>query len=104
MFRNGMLAGLIARYSYFGLDDTWASFEPIEAERKSRWFTGAMVLVLALGLMLWQASALKQRKRTEIALRESEENFRNLANTAPVMIAVSGRDGKATFFNEVWLD
>jgi ABC-type amino acid transport substrate-binding protein len=26
MFRDGMLAGLIAKYSYFGLDDTWASY------------------------------------------------------------------------------
>ena len=105
MFRDGILAGLIAKYSYFGLDDTWASYEQIAAERKWRWLTGTIVgLVFALGLTLWQASSLRQRKRTEIALRESEENFRNLANTAPVMIVVSGQDGKATFFNKVWLD
>jgi PAS domain S-box-containing protein len=47
---------------------------------------------------------LRHRKRTEASLRESEERFRNLANTAPVMIAVSGPDGRATFFNKTWLD
>jgi len=105
MFRNGTLAVFIAKYNYFGLDDTWASYEQIEAEKKWRWLTWAIgSLVFALGLTLWQASSLRQRKRAEIALRESEERFRNLANTAPVMIVASGPDGKATFFNRVWLD
>jgi len=105
MFRNGNLAVLIAKYNYFGLDDTWASYEQMEAEKKWRWLTWAIgSLVFALGLTLWQASSLRQRKRAEVALRESEERFRNLANTAPVMIAASGPDGKATFFNRVWLD
>ena len=54
--------------------------------------------------MLWLAGSLRQRKRTEAALRESEERFRNLANTAPVMIVASGPDGRATFFNKTWLD
>jgi PAS domain S-box-containing protein len=105
MFRNGTLAVFIAKYNYFGLDDTWASYEQMEAEKKWRWLTWAIgSLVFALGLTLWQASSLRQRKRAEVALRESEERFRNLANTAPVMIVASGPDGKATFFNRVWLD
>jgi len=105
MFRNGILAVLIAKYNYFGLDDTWASYEQMQAEKKWRWLTWAIGgLVFALGLTLWQASSLRQRKRAEVALRESEERFRNLANTAPVMIVASGPDGKATFFNRVWLD
>ena len=105
MFRDGILAALIAKYSYFGLDDTWASYQQVEAERNWRWLTWAIGgLAFALGLALWQASSLRQRKRAEGALRESEERFRNLANTAPVMIVASGPDGKATFFNKIWLD
>jgi PAS domain S-box-containing protein len=105
MFRNGTLAVFIAKYNYFGLDDTWASYEQIEAEKKWRWLTWAIgSLIFALGLTLWEASSLRQRKRAEVALRESEERFRNLANTAPVMIVASGPDGKASFFNRVWLD
>jgi PAS domain S-box-containing protein len=37
-------------------------------------------------------------------LRESEERFRNMADTAPVMIWVSGPDRLFTFFNKTWLD
>jgi PAS domain S-box-containing protein len=37
-------------------------------------------------------------------LRESEERFRNMADTAPVMIWVSGHDKLCTFFNKAWLE
>ena len=36
-------------------------------------------------------------------LRESEERFRNMADTAPVMIWVSGPDKLCAFFNQGWL-
>jgi len=105
MFRDGILASLIAKYSYFGFDDTWASYEQMESEKRWRWFTAVFVVaVCAMGVMLWQASSLRQRKRAEKALRESEERFRNMADTAPPMIWVSGPDKLCTFFNKVWLD
>jgi PAS domain S-box-containing protein len=44
------------------------------------------------------------RKQAEAALRESEALFRNMTDTAPVMIWISDLSRKLTFFNRVWLD
>jgi PAS domain S-box-containing protein len=50
------------------------------------------------------ARDITEQKRAEAALRESEERFRNMADTAPVMIWVSGPDKLVTFFNKGWLN
>jgi PAS domain S-box-containing protein len=47
---------------------------------------------------------ITESKRAEVALRESEERFRLVANTAPVMIWMSGIDKLCTYFNQPWLD
>jgi PAS domain S-box-containing protein len=49
------------------------------------------------------ASALA-RHRAETAARESEDRFRLLADTAPLMIWMSGADARRTFFNRRWLE
>lgn len=44
------------------------------------------------------------RKESEMLLRESEERFRNIADTAPVFIWISGPDMQNVFFNQSWLE
>jgi len=43
-------------------------------------------------------------QRQDDKLRESEERFRAVADTAPVMIVVTDRDKSASFVNKAWLE
>jgi PAS domain S-box-containing protein len=55
----------------------------------------------------WVLSVIAEttdRRQAEAALLEREERFRNLADTVPVMIWVTGPDKRFTFFNKAWLD
>jgi len=47
---------------------------------------------------------ITERKRIEAALRESEANFRNMADTAPVMIWVTDASGYCTYLSQTWYD
>jgi two-component system, cell cycle sensor histidine kinase and response regulator CckA len=54
--------------------------------------------------MLGVNMEISERKYADQALRESEERFRNMADTAPVMIWVTGPDKLFTFVNRTWLN
>ena len=56
--------------------------------------------VVILFVLYWNL-----RLRREVKLRlESEKRFSNMANSAPVLIWISGNDKLCTWFNQVWLD
>ena len=50
------------------------------------------------------AALTEQRWGVERRLRESEDRFRNMANTAPVLLWISGHDKRCEFFNQGWLE
>ena len=56
-------------------------------------------MLLILGL-LWQ---WRRRRKAETEVRESEQRFRLVANTAPVMIWMSTPDKLRDYFNRPWL-
>jgi PAS domain S-box-containing protein len=50
------------------------------------------------------AILIQQKKGVERSLRESEERFRVMADTAPVLLWIAGTDKLCEFFNRGWLD
>jgi PAS domain S-box-containing protein len=94
LFRDGTLAGKVAKYSYYGLDDTWTTYDLLEAAERARWLAwGIAGLGIVLSVTLWQAASLRQRKRSEAALRESEQRFRAIFSQAAVGITQTSLDG-----------
>ncbi|WP_375500352.1 PAS domain S-box protein [uncultured Nostoc sp.] len=51
-----------------------------------------------------QQAALRERNLAEAALRESEARFRQMADTTPIMVWMSGTDTLCNYFNKFWLD
>ncbi len=47
---------------------------------------------------------ISEKKQFEESLQESEARFKHIADSAPVLIWMSGLDKKCTFLNKPWLD
>jgi PAS domain S-box-containing protein len=68
--------------------------------------TGGLLLVIlaaAVGVTHLRAE-IARRQRDQQALQESEERFRLLADTAPVLIWMRDTTGAGTYFNRRWLE
>lgn len=63
----------------------------------------SLVFVEAVLIFILMANLIK-RRRAERSLKESEARFRIAADSAPVMIWMSGLDKLCNFFNKPWLE
>jgi PAS domain S-box-containing protein len=96
------------------LADAKTNRKPYAVEFRVVWPDGTVRWVAATGKfhysangapkrMLGMAQDITERKRAEKERRESEERFRLVADTAPVLIWMSSNDKLCTFFNQGWL-
>ena len=83
------------------------AFAVTHARRQFRWesgfsltVVGAVVAACLVTVIVLSAAALQ---REDVARRESEQRFRLAANSAPVMIWMSGTDKLCVYFNDPWL-
>jgi PAS domain S-box-containing protein len=63
-----------------------------------------MFLVFASVPFMVLAALAEEHERSAHVVRESEERFRLVANTAPVMIWMAGTDRLCTYVNQPWLE
>ena len=76
-----------------------------DGNSEARWYLmTAVPLRRAEGGAVITHSDITARKLNEIALRESEDRFRRLADALPVAIWMSDADGGCTYFNRQWLE
>ncbi len=78
------------------------------AHKRLAWDMGFSLAVLVASMMMCLVAVVlvlaKRINREDLALRESEQRFRLVANTAPVMIWMSGPDKLCDYFNNPWLE
>ncbi|HEY6385729.1 MAG TPA: ABC transporter substrate binding protein [Candidatus Acidoferrum sp.] len=103
--RMGILSAATIPLMVGGEIDGAVSF--ISTKRRVKWTEELLNRVRVLGEVFWNALQRKRSMQALLAsqavLRESEERFRLVADTAPVLIWMSGTDKLCTFFNQGWL-
>jgi len=55
-------------------------------------------------LISFLGATLVKRRRAENSVAETEARFRRVADAAPIMLWMTGRDKACTFINKTWLD
>jgi PAS domain S-box-containing protein len=67
-------------------------------------FSLQLFILVAATSFIILAALVEEHKKSEQELRESEQRFRLVADTAPALIWMSGTDKLCTYFNKTWLE
>jgi PAS domain S-box-containing protein len=80
----------------------------VTVQRRVTWTEELVNQLRAVAEILWNALKRRQAMQALLAaqgvLRESEERFRLMADTAPVMVWMAGQDSLCHYFNRPWLE
>jgi PAS domain S-box-containing protein len=91
------------------LDTGWhaeAWFENLGGKRRYVIFDASPIIDAAgnISAVVETLQDITNQKNIEESLRETEDRFRVIADSAPVLIWMSDTEGLCTFFNKPWLD
>ena len=79
--------------------------EPTVWERDRKYFVPGIMLIAALLLLVaWLLWERATKRKAEVALRESENRFRTMADNTPSMIWTCDRRGRLTYLNSGLLE
>jgi PAS domain S-box-containing protein len=98
----GSAASIVAFVSVWGAAHGRGPFTEIDPINNVLWLQ-LFLLSTAVPFMVL-AALVEGHKQDEKVLRESEKRFRLVADTAPVLIWMSGVDKMRSFFNKRWLN
>ena len=94
-------ASWVATYGTVALGGTAMRFQNGSAAM-GRWFDVFATPVAPYGRFAVVFRDTTEHRLAEVALAESEERFRNMADHAPLMMWVSDADGRCTYLNDRW--
>src|SRR5262245_3272535 len=106
-FRFGMFgaSGAVTLLAIFVIEAALEGRGPFAGRSPGDTAFALQNFLLLRAIPLYLVAALtEQRWGVERRLRESEDRFRSMANTAPVLLWMSDQHKKSEFFNEGWLE
>jgi PAS domain S-box-containing protein len=101
VFPPELAGNFLQRFQRATKDDTQVFEYQLPFNGSGRWFEAR--IVQSGEDILTVVRDVTSRKTAEEALRQSEARFREMADTAPVMVWVSDADQLRTYFNQNWL-